>query len=248
MPSAPHRTALDHARRQLALLAATEQAYLDSSPYRLVHEHDARAGRYLVHVKVASPMPDDIARLSGDVVRGLRESLDALATSLAGTTTRFPIFESLVLFAQRARKSIAPMTDEAQAYLEELQPYHAIGGFRNGPLWMLQQLDTTDVLRLTGSVLGAIVGVNTQRDVSLVGEPVVTTGPFDDGAAIGSVQTKVVGRDPKIDMFLRADYTIAFTREGAGRGRGVVALLAELCDHVEHTVLGALEPTLSSPR
>src|SRR5215217_4419195 len=40
------------ARGLLAQLAATEQAYLATSPYRLVHENDMRAGRYLVRVQV----------------------------------------------------------------------------------------------------------------------------------------------------------------------------------------------------
>ncbi|MFI5257240.1 MAG: hypothetical protein ACHQRK_08260 [Gemmatimonadales bacterium] len=235
---------LSRARQQLAALAAAEGDYLATSPYRLVHEHEPRRERYVVRVQVLRPLPEAIASLAGDVARHLHESLDELATRLAGAPTRFPIFESLALFAQRSRKAIAPMADEAQATLEALQPYHAIGGFRNGPLWTLRLLAETYPPRLAAGGVreGAVMGVNTRRDVSLVGAPEVVAGAFDDGATIASVATKVVGRDPKLDMFLRVDLELAYAKDGAGRGRGVRALLGELCDHVEHTVFAALEP------
>src|SRR4051812_33333015 len=248
MNAHPHRIPLARARERLALLLAAERDHLASNPYRLVHEHDKRAGRYVVRAEIAALIPDEIPRLAADVVRSLRDSLDTLATSLAGSPTRFPIFESLVLFAQRARKPIAPMSDEAQAFLEELQPYHAIGGFRNGPLWTLQQLDADQPPRLTPSIVGGTMGVNTQRAVSLEGEPTIVTGPFTDGAVVASVQTKIAGNDPKLDMFFRAELALAFASQGAGKGRAAVTLLGELCDHVERTVFGALEPTLASPR
>jgi hypothetical protein len=246
MTPPPHRTALDRARELLARLADAERAFLATGPYRLVHEHDRRAGRYLVRAQIGAAIPDEIATLAADTLRSAHESLDALAASLAGRPTRFPIFESLVLFAQRARKAIAPMPDEAQAFLEELQPYHAIGGFRNGLLWTLQQLVTDAPPRLVPSTTGGTMGVNTQRGVSIDEEPVIATGPFTDGAVVASVQTKVVGSDPKLDMFFRPELAIAFPANGPGRGRPVAPLLRELCDHVEQRVFTALEPSLVS--
>ena len=242
----PHRISLERARAQLAALADAERAYLATSPYRLVHAHDVRGGRYAVRVQVARPVPDEIAAQAADVVRTLRQSLDELATSLAGTPTRFPIHESLVLFAQRARKAIAPMSDEAQAFLEELQPYHAIGGFRNGMLWILQQLGGDEPARIDGSIRSAEMGVNTQRHLVLVGEPIVVTGPFADGAVAASVATRMSGPDPKLDMFLSAEFGLAFAGNGPARGREVVELLGAACDHVEREVLAVLEPALAS--
>ena len=243
-----HRASLERARQQILLLHAAEREYLATNPYRLVHEHDMRGGRYVVRVQVVQPVPDGMTRLAGDVVRSLRGSLDELATTLARAPAKFPIFESLAMFAQRARKSISRMPDEAQAGLEALQPYHTIGGFQNGALWTLRQLDDADPPRFAaGSVrAGGSMGVNTQRKVSIVDAPVVTTGAFDDGAIIASVPTKIVGPDPKLDMFLRVEFALAYSRHGPGRGRDVVALLSELCDHVEHTVFDALEPALTS--
>jgi hypothetical protein len=248
MATLPHRAALDRARERLAQLGEAERAFLATNPYRLVHEHDRRAGRYVVRVQIADAIPDDIPRLAADTLRELHHSLDALASSLAGVATRFPIFESLVLFAQRARKAIAPMSDEAQAFLEELQPYHAIGGFRNGLLWTLEQLDTSEPPRLVPSVVGGTMGVNTQRGVTIEETPVIASGPFSDGAIVASAKTALTGSDPKLDMFFRAELAIAFPAQGAGRGRAVGALLGELCDHVEHRVFAVLEPELAPVR
>ncbi|HEV7990715.1 MAG TPA: hypothetical protein VGP25_02775 [Gemmatimonadaceae bacterium] len=243
-----HRSTFERARQHLASLADAERDFLATTPYRLGHEHDKRAGRYLVRALVASPIPDAIPSLASGVVDSLRDALDALTTTLAGKPTPFPIFESLALFAQRSRKAIASMPDEAQATLEDLQPYHAIGGFRNGALWTLQQLDADEPPRLVPSIVGGTMGVNTRRDVDIEGEPAIVSGPFADGAIVASVAARVVGRDPKLDMFLRPELALAFTSQSAGRGRPVVALLGELCEHVERTVFAALEPALPSPR
>jgi hypothetical protein len=201
-----------------------------------------RGGRYLVRVQVARPLPHGLATSAWEVARTLRGALDELATSLAGAPATFPIFETLATFAQRARKSIARMSDEAQATLEALQPYHAIGGFRNGELWILQQLSGAEPPRLAAGAVraGGTMGVNTQRKVSIVGEPVIATGAFDDGDLIASVATAIVGPDPKLDMYLRVEMALALARQGPGRGRGLVALLGTLCDHVEQVVFGSV--------
>jgi len=229
------------ARGLLAELAAAERTYLATTPYRLVHENDMRAGRYLVRVEVVTPVPSEIPPLAHAVIRSLRTSLDELVTRLAGKPIHFPIYESLALFAQRSRRAIAGMSDEAQATLEALQPYHTIGGFRNGALWTLQQLDAEDPPRLSAGYLrSATMGVNTQRKTTIVGEPSIATGPFTDGGIVATAVTKIIGPDPKLDMFLRAEYGTAYAPDGAGRGREVLALLGELCEHVERTVLPAL--------
>ena len=245
--SSSHAASLARARDQLRRLATGEQEWLALAPFRLVHENDLRGGRYTVRAAVVRPAPPEVVELAAGVVLALRTALDELASGLAGAPIRFPIHDSLAAFAQRARKPIARMSDEAQATLESLQPYHAIGGFRNGPLWTLLQLSDVAAVRLAAGALraGAELGVNTQRDVAFVGAPAVVTGAFDDGAVVASASTKVTGRDPKLDMFLRAEFALAFAREGPARGREVVALLTELCDYVERTVFAALEPSLS---
>lgn len=245
--TADHLRSLKQAREQIEILAAAEKEYLDANPFRLVHQNDARSGRYLVRVQILQPVPDDLAARASDVVRALRQALDDLATSLAGKPVRFPIFESLALFAQRARKAIASMPDEAQATLEELQPYHAIGGFENAPLWRLQRLALADPPPfLVGGVVDGTMGVNTQRDVAFTGDPVIMIGPFAEGAIVASAPTRLDGTDPKLDMFVRVRFALAYASGGPGRGESAVTLLRDLCDEIEHGVFAALDPASPS--
>ena len=238
----PHRASLARARRELGAFAGAERDWASSDGIRLVHAHDMRGGRYLVRAQVVKPVPDDVVQLAATVVRSLHQSLDDLATGLAGAPARFPIFESLAMFAQRARKAISPMSDEAQATIEDLQPYHEIGGYEGAPLWRLKSLDTTEAPRLGGSIRdGGTMGVNTARGVNVAGEPLITSGAFADTAIIASVPARIVGPDPKLDMFLRVEFGLAYLERGPGRGRDVVELLGDLCDHLEHAVFPALE-------
>ncbi len=60
------------------------------------------------------------------------------------------------------------------------------------------------------------------------------------------MQTRIVGPDPKLDMFLRADFTLAFERRGPARGREVVTCLEALCEFVEADVISPLEPVAAA--
>ena len=238
----PHRISAAKARQSLNAFAAAERDFLETDAFRLAHGHDMRGGRYLVRAHIAQPIPADVSELAADVVHALRQALDELATSLAGKPVAFPIYESLALFAQRTRKAISSMSDEAQATIEALQPYNEIGGFENGPLWMLKLLDAAESPWLTGSIRdGGSMGVNTERSVLLLGEPVISSGAFADGAIVASVPVRIVAPDPKLDMYLRVTFALAYAERGPGRGRDVVDLLGDLCDHVEHEVFPALE-------
>ena len=237
-----HRGRLAEAREELAALRDAERRWLAGHPYRLVHEHDMRAGEYRVRAHLATPLPTAILGMVEQVARELRASLDALATGLAGAPAKFPIFETLAEFAQRSRKSLRTMPDEAQAAIEALQPYHAIGGYRNGPLWLLDQLASAERPRLAAGAVreGAELGVNTRRKVD-VGELVVNAGAFDDGAVVAAARSTVVGPDPKLDLYFRTEFALAFEKRGIARGREVVALLGELAEHVEREVFAPLE-------
>ena len=73
-----------------------------------------------------------------------------------------------------------------------------------------------------------------------LGELVVHAGAFDDGAVIAAVRSTVVGPDPKLDLYLKAEFALAFERRGIAKGAEVVALLGELADHLEDDVFSIL--------
>lgn len=223
----PAQALLDRVRR-------AEQDYRAEAPWRLAHEHDMRGARYRVRATVTRPAPPDFLLLVAATLRALRTALDDVASALAGRATRFPIHESLAEFAQRSRKALSAMPDDAQATIEALQPYHEIGGYRQGLLWILRQLDDAPAVSLAAGAVreGAAFGVNTRRKVDLVGEPSLVEGAFDDGAVLAEAVTRIVGPDPKLDMYFRADLVPAFARKGPAKGGEVIALLERLAGHV----------------
>ena len=244
---ATHREALRGARRELERLAALERQYLDASPYRLLHGYDPRASVYTVRAEVVKEMPAEVRDAVVNVLRDARAALDALVAALASPSPsakppRFPIHESLPEFAQRSRRPLAGLADEAQATIEELQPYHTFGGFHLDRLWLLREL-TDDEPRLAAGGLRAdsALGVNTARHVEITGALHVRAGAFEHDAVIVSVPARVTGRDPKLDLFLKPSFELAFAASGPARGAAVVPTLGTICDHIEHAVMDRLE-------
>ena len=238
---------LHRARRELDRLAVLEREYLDANPYRLVHGYDPRAGSYPVRVQVVQEMPTAVRDAVATVLRNARGGLDALLVSLASSSApakpaRFPIHESLPEFAQRSRRPLAGLPDEAQATIEELQPYHTFGGFHLDRLWLLRELTDHEPRLAAGGLRGeSALGVNTARHVEITGELRVRAGAFEHDAVIVSVPARVTGRDPKLDLFLRPGFELAFDAQGPARAGAVVATLAGICDHIERAVLERLE-------
>lgn len=239
-----HRLLVSDARTDLARVAHAQQEYLDTSPYRVMHGYDARGGLYTVRVAVTRSLPSPICDHAARVVRQLRSALDAIAATLAAPgqlpsaatkPIRFPIHDSLPEFAQRSRRALATMTAEAQATIEALQPYHRLGGYRNDPLWLLRELEVAGAPTLAAGSLGAetAIGINTCRHVDITGDLRVDHGPFSDGQVIASIAARVVGPDPKLDLFLRPQFELAFAAGGPARGAPLVPTLGTLCDRVE---------------
>ena len=244
-----HRERIHGARRELERFAALERQYLESNPYRLVHTYDPRAGSYAVRAEVARDVPPGVRDAVTIVLRDTRAALDALVVSLAPPSTvakpaRFPIHESLPEFAQRSRRPLAGLSDDAQATIEELQPYHTFGGFHLDRLWLLRELtDHEPMLAAGGLRVESALGVNTARHVEITGELRVRAGAFEHDAMIVSVPARVTGRDPKLDLYLKPSFELAFDGHGPARGGPVLATLSAICDHIEHSVMARLEPS-----
>ena len=247
-----HRLLISDARQDLARVADAQQEYLDDTPYRVVHAYDARGGLYTVRVEVVQGIPPTISEHAARVVHRLRSALDAIAATLASPgqppppsarPVRFPIHDSLPEFAQRSRRGLASMTAEAQATIEALQPYHRLGGFRNDPLWLLRELDVAGVPILAAGSIGAeaTIGVNTRRHVDISGDIRLDGGPFAHGQVVASIAARVAGPDPKLDLFLRPQFELAFAIGGPARGAPLVPTLRALCDRVDEIAATLLD-------
>lgn len=247
-----HRLLISDARQDLARVAHAQQEYLDDTPYRVVHGYDPRGGLYSVRIDVVHGIPPSISEHAARVVHRLRGALDAIADTLASRgqppspsakPMRFPIHDSLPEFAQRSRRALATMTPEAQATIEALQPYHRLGGFRNDPLWLLRELEGAGVPSLAAGSIGAdaAIGVNTSRHVDVTGALRVDGGAFTHGQVIASISARVAGPDPKLDLFLRPQFELAFASAGPARGAPLVATLGALCDRVDEIAATLLD-------
>ena len=244
-----HRERLRGARQELRRLVLLERQYLDTNPYRLLHAYDPRTGSYTVRVEVEREIPTEVRDAVPHVLRDARAALDGLIAALSSPTpstkaSRFPIHASLPEFAQRSRRPLAGLADEAQATIEELQPYHTFGGFHLDRLWLLRELtDQEPRLAAGGLRADSMLGVNTARHVEITGDLHVRAGAFEHDAVIVSVPARVTGRDPKLDLFLKPSFELAFTATGPARGGPVVTTLEAICDHIERTVMERLDPS-----
>ena len=247
-----HRLLISDARQDLALVAHEQQEYLDTSPYRVVHAYDARGGLYTIRVEVTRDLPPTISEHAAHALHRLRGALDAIAATLASAgqppspsarQLRFPIHDSLPEFAQRSRRAMASMTAEAQATIEALQPYHRLGGVRNDPLWLLRELEVAGVPILAAGSIGpeSTMGVNTRRHVDISGDLRVDDGPFAHGQLVASIAARVAGPDPKLDLFLRPQFELAFASGGPARGAPLVPTLRALCDRVDDIAAALLD-------
>ena len=86
--------------------------------------------------------------------------------------------------------------------------------------------------------------MNTVRHVEITGALQANAGPFEHEAIIASVTARVVGPDPKLDLFLTPSFELAFAERGPARGAALVGTLGAICDRVEHDVIAPLEPAL----
>ncbi len=246
-----HRDHVREARAGLARVAAAERDFLDGHPYRLLHKFDPRAAAYTVRVAADQSLPPELPAMVAGVLRHAADALDALAAALSepgrpGKSPRFPIHDSLPEFAQRSRRSLAGMPDEAQATIEALQPYHTFGGFHLDLLWLLRELNAAGAPRLAAGSLrdDSTLGVNTARHVEITGALQASNGAFEHEAVIATVTARVAGPDPKLDLFLTPSFELAFAESGPARGAALVATLGAICDRVEHDVIASLEPAL----
>jgi hypothetical protein len=162
----------------------------------------------------------------GDCVHNARASLDYLAWELAGadpadTQTQFPIFLTGDGYKARGAKRVAALPPEAQALVEQLQPYHNADPAKN-VLWALQQLDIADKHKLlTVTAVMAEAGEFAFRipggvDVEQFGMAAFPDAALEHDAVIGEVRVGLPM--PKVTVNLEITPGVAFG-EGLGWGR-----------------------------
>ena len=260
---------LDRADEHLESIEGEIKRFLGREPYRVVGKlYPGSPGKlhYIATGKIREQPPRKLKVLIGEFCHNLRSSLDNMADILATPSsggvappgTEFPIFKDRQLFFKTSKKGIPNrgsglykirgMDRGPQTMIKWLQPYRRINDPERHPLWRLHALNIGDKHRkphLTGAILeGSSFGIKNMWDVDLHmhhwGMP-AASGPFKNGATVGSLSLTITGPDPVMDVDTDFTFGVAFDPKGVARGAPVVATLTELRKLVRGEVFPKLE-------
>lgn len=135
------RLKLARAHQHLEELRDNIDAFFESPPFRTVLYRDESGLNYALIGYLNHWLPEMVPAIIGDCLQNMRVALDHLAWALAESvgedpprSTAFPIYLGSADFHARTNKGkpagwsglkkIEAMPNEAQAIIEELQPYH----------------------------------------------------------------------------------------------------------------------------
>jgi hypothetical protein len=258
---------LNRARHHLDDLNSEITTWSKSNHYRISKQRDPNRPEYLDIFAVVEKVPlDPISLLIGDVLHNLSGALDHLAYALAEANpanakplakeiaehSEFPIIGDINskriagagqrMFDEAKRKKLRGITPEAQAVIEELQPYQRGNKFTSDPLWTLYELSNIDKHRLllvgTCFCEGTIVHGEFADQPWAQGRNIRVYGGFVDvktkiaSIAVTPEREKDVEVTPMMDIFFKCGCTVD--------AKSVIATLKGIFNHIAIVVIQRL--------
>ena len=237
------------AEERLANLTALIQTYSEANPTQIEKKLDPATGDRVFRVRILSAPPVEWSIDIGEIVHGLRTSLDHLAWQAViqngrqpGRDTAFPVAESEAKFPTLLDRCLGGVGQPFRDFVRRLRPFK--GG--DPILWPLHQLDVIDKHRLLIPVGAAhrSVSVRTRMSVPWQPDPIVfpqlTLNPADrqfplgDGAEIfrdcGTWPAEVHQDDP---IFT---FEVAFGEKDVVDGVAIVPTLRAMASRVHEVV------------
>jgi hypothetical protein len=231
------------AEHHLEQLANLVTAFLATGPYMAFEEVNDRdqspepnsfaSVSHTWRGAIRRKPPADWSPLVGDCLNNLRCSLDHVAWALAGSTgrnTAFPIFTDPGKY-----KRVTPghhlkyIPNDAQAFIESLQPYHHLSGPKAHSLFLLDRLANDDKHReLLGTEVGVShVSVDSPVGQAAAGDRLMFEFPpqdqlFQDGAILVRYHTS----NPNVYVPLQFTFDVALDPEEPAGGQPLLACLA----------------------
>ena len=252
-----YQARLDRADEHFNTLSIEINRWLNLLHAFPVTEVDAETGIAVVSVEIREQVPDSWGPILGDVLHNFRSSLDHLAYALTVASvgsplapelerqTEFPIFSTESGFEQSGRLAIRGMSAEAQAVIEELQPYRRGDDWALDPLWLLRQLSNIDKHRratLTSLHLEPMMEV---RSGSFVDVQVGESGPSDADDSPYMIGTyRRHQDDPDAQISPGYAYYVAFREDIAAKQFKVELILWTIGAHIRESIFGRLVPLL----
>lgn len=259
---------MERAREHLKQLNAEEvEWFKDRKHYSVRKERDPDNPVYLIGKVTADPIPvDPLGLLIGDCVQNLRGTLDHLAFTLARAHTGDPLPPEIEKYSQfpiignegsrgqigvgaesfeSSRFRIKGIHPDAQAIIQELQPYHRRDLFREHPLWILSVLSNIDKHRLIHPVAGYAAGLTfSKRQERFIPGPgfIQSFGGIVKGETT-FCRFPFTPLDDEMDLDLHPPMKIAFDEVSpVAAERKVIETLAEIFDFIGQPVIERLVP------
>ena len=146
---------LTRAGEHLDALEAAIGEFLDSEPFRPRPGADTETEESVIRIQIVrAPPVVEWGVAIGDVLHNLRSFLDHLVWHLGGNpppnedTSEFPIFLDRVKYRRQGIERVVGAPPEAQAIIEDLQPFQRGHEAHLDPLWSLYELSNADKHRL----------------------------------------------------------------------------------------------------
>jgi hypothetical protein len=143
------RAKLQRAYKHFSELDKVRQRWVNTDAGEIVHENHPEAREYLVICKRAPVPPPEMSVIVGEIVHGLRSSLDNLIYALAIRESKqgpppfwkrleFPIYKDEADFNNQWQKRLSIFSQGARTLIKDLQPFneHPLDLSRNG-LWIM---------------------------------------------------------------------------------------------------------------
>ena len=231
--------------------------WLDRNFETLWQEKDPERPDYFSAYVTMERPPINIALLIGDALHNLRGTLDHLAYTLAERYTgsplpddiakhsEFPIFRTLE--QERIQRKIRGMHPDAQAIIEQLQPYQAGADWAKDPLWMLHELSNLDKHRLllTNALVNAMGLFREDRCRNVItGVVELYPGCIEGKTKIATFQARP--RDPQQEMNVQFQpiVDVVFQCGCVVDGKSVQQWLNWILFHIKDIIIPKFAPFL----
>lgn len=255
-----HTDELDMFDARFERIREAENRYIATKPYRVSIKYDAVRREDVIRIQITKATPHALRALVGEALNSLRTALNYLAVAVVEANgvpklpkrVEFPIFATEELFRRDAigkRGQVAEASTGAQAAFETLQPYKR-SDWDEHPLWALHELAIGH--RHRAPLMTGIGLRNIRIAVQAYPVPVTvvfpTDGTYNNGAELARIQFPIqpgerLTRDFKMDVKARAEYAVAFSKTGPGKGR-LILDIRDIRDTILNRVFPAMKPFL----
>ena len=247
---------VEWAREHIEQFIREADSFLKTDPYSVVPEIHAQPRGYILRYrfKVDRQPPIGLSLLTGDAIHNLRSTLDNLVWNLgqiSGESPKsqlaFPVCIEEEWFKMKVLYTLKRLPIDAQALIENLQPYNRRDDPQGHQVYILNRLwnddkhETPPVVAGLQSGLG--LGIRGGGRVN-IGSGRISTGATDDGAEIMNFSMPDLQSITKLKPVFKVD--VAFDKNGPARGAIARKLLFDLYDFIRNEVVEKFAPFFPS--